>query len=270
VNPVADLRVMNLLEDCGGRICGTELLFCHALDPIPTDLAPMEALARAALGDPMVGPAQDRAQRICEDIRRFGAEGVVISRIPGASHCALEGGMFRDIIGERMGLPVLEIEVPPLSDAMTPALRTRLEAIVEALLPRALVFTPNLAEASAILREVVEGVEGMKKAARSLKTLGPACVVVKGGHMGGAESPDVFFDGREMVELSAHRIRAQDDHGTGCVFSAAVAARLARGQNPLDAAAGGKMDVRRALENALRIGGGRGPVNPVPVDTTGA
>jgi hydroxymethylpyrimidine kinase/phosphomethylpyrimidine kinase len=145
-----------------------------------------------------------------------------------------------------------------------------LEAIVEALLPRALVFTPNLAEASAILREVVEGVEGMKKAARSLKTLGPACVVVKGGHMGGAESPDVFFDGREMVELSAHRIRAQDDHGTGCVFSAAVAARLARGQNPLDAAAGGKMDVRRALENALRIGGGRGPVNPVPVDTTGA
>ncbi len=145
-----------------------------------------------------------------------------------------------------------------------------LEAIVEALLPRALVFTPNLAEASAILREVVEGVEGMKKAARSLKTLGPACVVVKGGHMGGAESPDVFFDGREMVELSAHRIRAQDDHGTGCVFSAAVAARLARGQNPLDAAAGGKMDVRRALENALRIGGGRGPVNLVPVDTTGA
>ena len=131
VNPVADLRVMNLLEDCGGRICGTELLFCHALEPIPTNLPPMEALARAALGDPMVGPAEDRAQRVCDDIRRFGAEAVVVSRIPGASHCALEGGVIRGIIGDRLGLPVLEIEVPPLSDAMTPALRTRLEAIVE-------------------------------------------------------------------------------------------------------------------------------------------
>ncbi len=131
VNPVADLRVMNLLEDCGGRLCGTELLFCHSLEAIPTDLPPMEALARAALADPMVGPAQDRAERICADIARFGAEAAVISRIPGASHCALEGGVIGGIIGQRLGLPVLEIEVPPLSDSMMPTLRTRLEAIVE-------------------------------------------------------------------------------------------------------------------------------------------
>jgi len=131
VNPVADLRVMNLLEDCGGRLCGTELLFCHSLEAIPADCPPMEALARAALADPMVGPAQDRAERICADIGRFGAEAVVISRIPGASHCALEGGLIGGIIGKRLGLPVLEIEVPPLSDSMMPTLRTRLEAIVE-------------------------------------------------------------------------------------------------------------------------------------------
>ena len=62
VNPVADLRVMNLLEDAGGRICGTEYLFCHALDPIPEDLPPMEALARMALADPMVGSPVDRAR----------------------------------------------------------------------------------------------------------------------------------------------------------------------------------------------------------------
>ena len=61
VNPVADLRVMNLLEDAGGRVCGTEYLFCHALDPIPEDLPPMEALARMALADPMVGSPVDRA-----------------------------------------------------------------------------------------------------------------------------------------------------------------------------------------------------------------
>ncbi len=62
VNPVADLRVMNLLEDAGGRVCGTEYLFCHALDLIPEDLPPMEALARVALADPMVGSPLDRAR----------------------------------------------------------------------------------------------------------------------------------------------------------------------------------------------------------------
>ena len=131
INPVADLRVMNLLEQCGGRVCGTELLFCHALDEIPLDVPPMEALARMALGDPMVGPAADRADRICDDIRRFGAEAVVISRIPGASHCALEGRAMHDIISGRLDLPVLEIEVPPLSDPIAAKLRTRLEALVE-------------------------------------------------------------------------------------------------------------------------------------------
>ena len=131
VNPVADLRVMNVLEQCGGRICGTEYMFTHALDPIPTYLDPMEALARTALADPMVGPSADRAERICKDIRHFGAEAVVISRIPGASHCALEGRIIGQTVQERLGLPVLEIEIPPLTDAMSPALRTRLEALVE-------------------------------------------------------------------------------------------------------------------------------------------
>ena len=131
INPVADLRVMNLLERCGGRVCGTELLFSHALDEIPTDAEPTEALARMALGDPMVGPAADRADRICADMRTFGAEAAVVARIPGASHCALEGRVMHDIIIERLDVPVLEIEVPPLSDPVGPKLRTRLEALVE-------------------------------------------------------------------------------------------------------------------------------------------
>jgi benzoyl-CoA reductase/2-hydroxyglutaryl-CoA dehydratase subunit BcrC/BadD/HgdB len=131
VNPVADLRVMNLLEDAGGRVCGTEYLFCHALDAIPEDLPPLEALARMALADPMVGSPVDRAGRIAADVRRFGAEAVVISRIPGASHCALEGRLIGEIVGRQCGVPVLEVEVPPISDALEPALRTRLDALVE-------------------------------------------------------------------------------------------------------------------------------------------
>jgi len=131
INPVADLRVMNLLEECGGRICGTEYLFAHALDEIPTDVEPMEALARCALADPMTGPSSDRAARICADIEKFGAHAVVISRIGGASHCAMEGAVISDRIRSRLDIPVLELEVPPLSDSMRPTLKTRLEALIE-------------------------------------------------------------------------------------------------------------------------------------------
>jgi len=132
VNPVADLKVMNLLEECGGRLCGTEFLFCHAIDPIPADLAPMEALARAALADPMVGPTKDRADRIVFDASEYGAEAVIVSRIPGASHCVREGGVIATRVRAELSIPVIEIEVPPVSDALMPALRTRLEALVEA------------------------------------------------------------------------------------------------------------------------------------------
>jgi len=131
VNPVADLQVMNLLEDCGGRICGTDYLFTHALDIIPQDLPPLEALSQMALADPMVGSSADRASRISADINTFGAEALIISRIPGASHCALEGKIIGEIVRDRLGIPVVEIEVPPLTDSIQPTLRTRLEAVVE-------------------------------------------------------------------------------------------------------------------------------------------
>jgi benzoyl-CoA reductase/2-hydroxyglutaryl-CoA dehydratase subunit BcrC/BadD/HgdB len=131
VNPVADLQVMNLLEDCGGRICGTEYLFSHALDEIPEGLPPLEALAQMALADPMAGSSIDRARRICADIETFGAEAVMISRIPGASHCALEGQVIAEIVQAEYDIPVVEIEVPPVTDSMRPTVRTRLEALVE-------------------------------------------------------------------------------------------------------------------------------------------
>ena len=131
VNPVADLRVMNTLESCGARVCGTEYLFSHALDPIPTDVSPMEALARSALADPMAGPAADRARRICLDARAYGSEAVVISRIPGASHCALEGGVIADMVRHTLHIPVTEIEVAPLNDSRSEAFRTRVGALVE-------------------------------------------------------------------------------------------------------------------------------------------
>jgi hypothetical protein len=91
----------------------------------------MEALARMALADPMVGPAGDRAERVCADAHAAGAEALVVSRIPGASHCATEGDAIADVVGSRLGIPCLEIEVPTVSDSYRSSLRTRLEALVE-------------------------------------------------------------------------------------------------------------------------------------------
>ena len=131
VNPVADLRGMNLLEQCGARVCGTDYLFAHALDLIPEDRPAMEALAMQALADPMVGPAFDRASRIRQDIARFRSEAVVVCRIPGASHCAWEGRIIQEVLHQDMDIPIVEIDVPPVSDSVAATLRTRLEALVE-------------------------------------------------------------------------------------------------------------------------------------------
>jgi hypothetical protein len=122
--------------DCGGRICGTEYLFTHALDAIPEELSALEALSRMALADPMAGSSAERAERICADICRFGSEAVIISRIPGASHCALEGKVIGEIVQDKFDIPILEIEVPPVTDSMRPTVHTRLEALVETIKAR--------------------------------------------------------------------------------------------------------------------------------------
>jgi hypothetical protein len=131
VNPPADLRAMNLLEDWGGRICGSDYMFTHALDLIPEDLPPLEALARAALADPMAGSTLDRARRIAAECRAHRAEALVVSRIPGASHCAREGAIIHAVARELLGIPAIELEIPPVCDAMLPALGSRIQALLE-------------------------------------------------------------------------------------------------------------------------------------------
>ncbi len=131
VNPVADLRAMNMFESLGGSIAGTEYLFRHALVQIPIGIDPMRALALTALCDPMIGSSEYRARLIEEDARKYNAEGVVISNIPGASHCATEGTIIRDHIQKTTGLPVLEITIPPLIDSESSQLATRFEAFFE-------------------------------------------------------------------------------------------------------------------------------------------
>lgn len=131
VNPVADLRAMNLLEDVGGRLVGTDFMISHSEAQIPTSIPPLQALAQMAMADPMIAPSHERARRIAHQAKALSAQAVVVSRIAGASHCATEGEVIKNLITRECEIPVIEIEVPPVADAMLESLRTRLQALVE-------------------------------------------------------------------------------------------------------------------------------------------
>lgn len=122
------------------------------------------------------------------------------------------------------------------------------------LLPVAAVVTPNIAEAQALSGVEISGPEAMREAARAISGLGPRMVVIKGGHLA-ANLPalDLVFDGERFEELAGPRIKVADPHGTGCAFSAAIAAYLARGQKPPAAARRAKQFVARAIAHSFLL-----------------
>jgi hydroxymethylpyrimidine/phosphomethylpyrimidine kinase len=136
------------------------------------------------------------------------------------------------------------------------------EALRRLLLPLAAVVTPNLPEAEVLLGRRISTLPERRQAARDLVALGSRAAVVKGGH---AEKDviDVYWDGSELVELSAERVDTANTHGSGCVFSAAIAAGLAKGKDPLAAVRDAKAFITEAIANSLEIGHGHGPVNPM-------
>jgi hydroxymethylpyrimidine/phosphomethylpyrimidine kinase len=102
----------------------------------------------------------------------------------------------------------------------------------------------------------------MREAAVRLHDRGVRYAVIKGGHLENtSESIDIVFDGREHIEIRAPRISTRNTHGTGCTFSAAIAAGLARGLSPIAAIRRAKRYVTRAIEGGLAIGAGHGPTN---------
>jgi len=131
------------------------------------------------------------------------------------------------------------------------------QALVEAILPLALVATPNLLEAAALAGFPVGDLEQMEAAARRIHALGPAWVLVKGGHLKG-EPIDLLFDGRTVTRLTAERVPTPHTHGTGCTYSAAIAAGLARGAAVPEAVAEAKRYVTAAIRAGFALGRGVG------------
>ena len=131
-------------------------------------------------------------------------------------------------------------------------------ALREILLPRAAVVTPNVPEAR-VLSGLGEDATG-EQLARAVRELGPAAVVVTGGHR--EEAVDVFFDGDQLVEIPGERYRDGAAHGSGCTHSSALAAHLALGFTPLEAAQRAKAIASEAVRNGLtELGAGAGPVD---------
>lgn len=136
------------------------------------------------------------------------------------------------------------------------------KALVQELVPLATVLTPNAPEAEALTGLRVRSAQDAKRAARRLADLGPRAVVVKGGHLRGAKAVDVLLWEGGVEVLEGPRLANPATHGTGCAFSAAIAAGLARGLEAPEAVRGAKAFVARAIEHGLALGKGVGPVNP--------
>jgi hydroxymethylpyrimidine/phosphomethylpyrimidine kinase len=134
------------------------------------------------------------------------------------------------------------------------------DALRERLLPRATVVTPNVPEARVLAEGVAPDDADAPALARAIHTLGPRIVVVTGGHRDVAA--DVFYDGERLEEIAGDRYPDGAAHGSGCTHSSSLAAQLALGLDPLEAARAAKAIASEAVRDGLRsIGGGAGPVD---------
>jgi hydroxymethylpyrimidine/phosphomethylpyrimidine kinase len=156
-----------------------------------------------------------------------------------------------DLVGDA---PVV-LDPVMVAESGAPLLEPEAKAALIGLFPTATVVTPNLDEARGL-------VGAGNEIARSIHELGSRYVVVTGGHGEGNEVVDVFFDGANTVEIRGERFASGASHGSGCTHSSVLAAQLALGNEPLEAAREAQRIAAEAVRDGLRgIGAGAGPVN---------
>lgn len=137
-----------------------------------------------------------------------------------------------------------------------------LNAMKRKIVARATILTPNIPEAELLAGMKIQGRDDMIKAGRSLLAYGPKYVLMKGGHMEGAELIDILIPAEgEPVEFSGTRIDTAHTHGTGCTTASAIAVGIAQGLDVVDAVARARDFVRKAILTAPGFGHGHGPLN---------
>ena len=193
------------------------------------------------------------ARQLCSVLEDFGADAAKCGMLSTAPIIAAVADVLRD-------RPVPHLVVDPVMVAKggAPLLQPDAQrALIERILPLALVVTPNLPEAEALTGQPVRDRAGMEAAARRIHAMGPRHVLVKGGHLAG-EAVDLLWDGRTLTPFAAPRIDSTNTHGTGCTLSAAIAAGLALGRPLLEAVAQAKAYVTRAIREGFAVGHGVG------------
>src|SRR5215475_8108171 len=135
-----------------------------------------------------------------------------------------------------------------------------IQALCTHLIPLAQVVTPNLPEAQELTGMKLTRTKEIEEAARRIIAMGAKSVVIKGGHRKGP-AIDLFFDGKKIRMLRSPRIRTRHTHGTGCTFSAAIAAYLAKGKKIEDAVGSAKKYITQAIRRGFAVGSGHSPVH---------
>ena len=171
--------------------------------------------------------------------------------------------IVKTVAGVVKSLRIPNLVVDPVMTSKDGTVLLGPEAIAvlrEELLPLARVVTPNLAEAEALVGRRLTDPEALRQAARELREMGPKLVVIKGGHLPGSPT-ELLYDGASFTEFSGERISTRSDHGTGCTFSAAMAAYLAKGETIERALALAKKYITAAIRTGFTVGAGHSPVH---------
>jgi hydroxymethylpyrimidine/phosphomethylpyrimidine kinase len=163
---------------------------------------------------------------------------------------------------ERFAIDRLVVDPVAASKHGDPLLQPDTVDVLKArLLPLATVVTPNLGEVRLLTGVEVADRAGMESAARAVGALGPAWVLVKGGHLRGDEAADLLWDGRQATWLEAPRLATPNTHGTGCTLASAIAANLANGMDVPTATRAAKQYLNGALAGSFPLGKGVGPTD---------
>ena len=193
------------------------------------------------------------AQQLDSVLDDFGADAAKCGMLSTAPIIEAVAGVLRE-------RPIANLVVDPVMVAKSgdPLLRPDARhALVERILPLALVVTPNLPEAGALAGFPVTDRESMEEAARRIGDLGPRHVLVKGGHLKDSAT-DILYDGRAFTRFPGLRVDSNNTHGTGCTLSAAIAAGLAHGRPLAQAITEAKAYVTAAIREGFAAGRGVG------------
>ncbi|MEM3731114.1 MAG: bifunctional hydroxymethylpyrimidine kinase/phosphomethylpyrimidine kinase [Candidatus Bathyarchaeia archaeon] len=160
----------------------------------------------------------------------------------------------------------LVVDPVMIAKSGTPLLKPEaMDSLKRHLLPLATVVTPNKFEAEKLSELPIKNLADAEKAAEKISEMGPKAVVVKGGHLEGDEVIDILFYNGKVRKYKSPRIDVKTTHGTGCSFSAAIAAELAKGKPIPEAVEKSKEVVTLGIRFGLNIGRGYGPVNPLAI-----